>query len=51
MVDLVTFLGIVAAISIWPAKIGALYAVFVCFTVFALTRLNRWFDEIDAALE
>jgi hypothetical protein len=48
MVDFVTFLGIVAAISIWPAKISALYAMFVCFTVFALTRLNRRFDDIDA---
>ena len=48
MVDLVTFIGVVGAISIWPAKIGALYAGFLCFTVFALTRLNRRFDDIDA---
>jgi hypothetical protein len=48
MVDFVTFIGIVGAISIWPAKIGALYAVCLCVAVFALTRLNRRFDEIDA---
>ena len=47
MVDLLTFIGIVGATSIWPAKIGVLYAVCLCFAVFALTRLNRRFDEVD----
>ena len=48
MVDLITFIGFVGAASIWPAKIGVLYAVCLCFTIFALTRLNRRFDDIDA---
>ena len=47
MVDLLTFIGLVGAISIWPTKIGILYAFCVCFAVFALTRLNRRFDDID----
>ena len=47
MVDLLTFIGVVGAISIWPAKIGVLYAVCLCFAVFALTRLNRRFDDVD----
>ncbi|MCP4645637.1 MAG: hypothetical protein GY851_34650 [bacterium] len=47
MVDLVTFIGIIGAVSIWPAKIGVLYAVFVCLGVFALTRVNRAWDGVD----
>lgn len=48
MIDLLTFIGIVGAISIWPSEIGVLYTVCLCFGVFALTRLNRRFDDIDA---
>jgi hypothetical protein len=48
MADLLTFIGIVGAVSIWPDKIAILYAVFLCLAIFALNRLNRRFDEIDA---
>lgn len=48
MYDLLTFIGIVGATSIWPKKIGVLYVVFLALAIFALSRLNRHFDETDA---
>ncbi len=47
MVDLITFTGVVGAATIWPAKIGVLYACFIGITLFAFNRLNRGFDRID----
>lgn len=49
LVDLMTGLGAVGAVTIWPARIGALYAIFVFLALFAFNRLNRQFDEIDAS--
>lgn len=48
MLDLLAFIGLVGALTIWPEKIGILYALFLCIAVFAFTRINRRFDEIDA---
>jgi hypothetical protein len=48
MVDLMTVIGIVGAATIWPSQIGVLYAVFLCFAIFAFNRLNRHFDDINA---
>lgn len=48
MFDLMTFIGFVGAASIWPAKIGVLYAVFLAFAIFALSRLNRHFSEVES---
>lgn len=45
MIDLCAFTAFVGAVSIWPAKIGILYALFLCIALFALTRLNRKFEE------
>jgi hypothetical protein len=47
MVDLMTVIGFVGAVSIWPAKIGIAYALFLCLALFAYNRLNRRFDDID----
>jgi hypothetical protein len=47
MFDLLTFIGIVGAASIWPSKIGVLYAVFLAPAIFALARLNRYFGKTD----
>jgi len=47
MIDLMTLLAAVGAITIWPAKIGALYACFLILAVFALTRLNRHCNRYD----
>jgi hypothetical protein len=49
MVDLMTFTGVIGAVTIWPAKIGVLYACFIGFTLFAFNRLNRHFDRVDSA--
>ncbi len=50
MTDLITFTGVVGAVTIWPARIGVLYACFIGITLFAFNRLNRRFDAIDVAI-
>lgn len=47
MADLVTGIGVIGAITIWPSKIAALYALFIFCAIFALNRLNRRLDRID----
>jgi len=47
MADLFTATGVIGAISIWPQKIGVLYAVCLSLTVFAFTRINNRLDDID----
>ena len=49
MADLMTVIALVGAVTIWPAKIGAFYALFLCFAIFALNRLNQHFDALDAS--
>jgi hypothetical protein len=49
MVDLMTAMGFIGALSIWPEKIGVLYALFIFLALFAFTRINRRLDLIDAA--
>ena len=48
VVDLMTFTGVVGAASIWPEKIGVLYALFLGLALFALNRLNRHLHDADA---
>jgi hypothetical protein len=38
---------VVGAVSIWPAKIGILYAIALCVALWAFNRLNRCLDMID----
>ena len=45
MADLMTGIAAIGAATIWPAKIGVLYAVCLCVSIFALNRLNRSFDK------
>jgi hypothetical protein len=40
MVDLMTGMGFIGALSIWPAKIGILYALFLMLGLFAFSRIN-----------
>ena len=47
MADLMTVIGAVGAATIWPSKIGVLYALFLCLALFAFHRLNRHFDDTD----
>ncbi len=41
LADLMTGIGIVGAATIWPAKIGVLYAVCICVAIYALNRLKN----------
>lgn len=41
MVDLMTAIGFVGALSIWPAKIGVLYAFFLFLAIFAFNRMDN----------
>jgi hypothetical protein len=50
MTDLMTVIAAVGAATIWPSKIGVLYAVFLCTALHALARLNRGFDAADACM-
>ncbi|HOZ49260.1 MAG TPA: hypothetical protein PLO37_25325 [Candidatus Hydrogenedentes bacterium] len=45
--DLMTGMAAVGAITIWPEKIGALYALFLCLALFAFSRVNLALDAID----
>ena len=47
MVDLMTGMGFVGALSIWPAKIGVVYALVLVFAIYAYNRLNYRFNVID----
>jgi hypothetical protein len=47
LVDLMALIGLVGAISIWPSKIGAFYALFLFFALFAFNRMNHRFDQVD----
>lgn len=35
-----TLLGMIGAVTIWPEKIGILYAIATHVTMFALSRIN-----------
>lgn len=41
MADLMTVIAAVGAATIWPSKIGVLYALFLCSALFALHRLRE----------
>ena len=45
--SLMLFLAAVGAVSIWPSKIGAFYALFLWGAILAFIKLNRKFDHID----
>ncbi len=40
IVELMALIGVVGAVSIWPSKIGACYALFLLLALFAFNRLN-----------
>ena len=41
IVDLMTVMTFIGALSIWPQKIGVLYALSLCIAVWAFNRLNK----------
>ena len=47
VIDLITVLGFIGALSIWPAKIGIIYALFIVLAIFSFNRLEQKFNRID----
>lgn len=47
IIDLMTIMGFIGVLSIWPAKISVFYAMFLVFAIFAFNRLENRFDSID----
>ena len=47
IIDLMTVMGFIGVLSIWPAKISVFYALFLVFAVFAFNRLENRFNSID----
>jgi hypothetical protein len=47
LVDLMAFMGVVGAVSIWPAKIGVFYAIFLGIGLYSFNRLNLGFALVD----
>jgi len=47
IIDLMTVMGFIGVLSIWPAKISVFYALFLIFAIFAFNRIEHRFDSID----
>lgn len=47
MIELFAFIALIGAVSIWPAKIGVLYTVFLLVALSAFVKINRRFTDID----
>jgi uncharacterized membrane protein len=47
IIDLMTGMGFIGALSIWPAKIGVLYAFFLLLAIYAYNRLEQRFNILD----
>jgi len=47
IIDLMTIMGFIGVLSIWPAKISVFYALFLVFAIFAFNRIEHRFDSID----
>jgi hypothetical protein len=44
IIDLMTGMGFIGALSIWPSKVSTFYALFLMFAIFAFNRLERRFN-------
>jgi len=47
IVDLMTVTGFIGALSIWPYKIGVIYALFLCFAIWSFNRINSYQKEFQ----
>jgi len=43
IVDLMTVMTFIGALSIWPQKIGVLYVLLLCIAIWAFNRLNNYY--------
>ena len=48
--DLILLLGAVGALTIWPSKIGVVYAGVLFVAMFAFTRLDRRYQKVIRGL-
>ncbi len=47
IIDLMTVMGFIGVLSIWPAKISVFYALFLVLAIFAFNRIEHRFDLIE----
>lgn len=47
IVDLMTLMGCIGVLSIWPAKISLFYGLFLVLAVYAFNRLERRYNLVD----
>ena len=47
IIDIITLMGFIGALSIWPEKIGVLYALFIVLAIWAINRLNDYYRRLD----
>ncbi len=47
IIDLMTGMGFIGALSIWPAKIGIFYALFLMIAIFTFNRLENRINTVD----
>ena len=45
--NLILVLAVVGAVTIWPAKIGVIYAVFLWIAIWGINRLNVYYNKIS----
>ncbi len=45
IVDLMTVMGFIGAVSIWPGKVSVLYALFIVLALFAFNKLDSKFNR------
>ena len=44
--NLILVMAVVGAVTIWPLKIGVLYAIFVCISIWAINQLNIHYNKM-----
>ena len=44
---LILVIGAVGAVTIWPQKIGVIYAVWLCFAIWSINRINIHYNRIN----
>ena len=47
IVDLMTVMGFIGAVSIWPGKVGVLYALFIIIAIFAFNKIENKFSNTN----
>ena len=51
IIDLMTVMGFIGVLSIWPAKISVFYSIFLVLAIYAYNRLQQLFNKLDQKSE